>query len=170
MSSIWTRLSACVLFAACSGASSGAAAQEHVGDFIQFSVFTYSDRDGLACFVAAGPNLTEGSVPGRQDPTFFVTNWQKDGVIEEVSVNMGYVVLAGSALRIVVDGKEFSLRQSNADAWLGGSGTDLLAALLSAERMTVRGTSSRGRVETVDTYFLEGLDDALAAAREACRN
>lgn len=84
---------------------------------------------------------------------------------------MGYVVLAGSTLRIAVDGgREFSLRQSSSSAWMLGESTPLLNAMLAGERMTVRGTSSRGRVETVDTYFLEGLDRALAAAREACRN
>jgi hypothetical protein len=83
---------------------------------------------------------------------------------------IGYAFKKDSTVELKVDDATFELF-SNADgAWADTTATEqkIVEAMKTGTSLSLKGTSWRG-TETVDTYSLEGVSQALAKIDEACK-
>ena len=74
-----------------------------------------------------------------------------------------------SAITLAIGGKRFRLSGGGGDAWAHDRAMDaaIVAAMRSAERMTISATDKRGR-RFANSYSLSGAATAMDAATLAC--
>lgn len=141
---------------------------EKIGDW---SVFIYEDASGRVCFAAAAPtDMQPKAATAKRTPVvFYVTSWQKDGVRNEVSVKLGYLMKPKSAVSVTAGGRGFSLPGDDDKAYAKDTADEqkLLAAMAGGGTMAVKATSAKGTA-TTDQYSLEGLSAALQKVQLAC--
>ncbi len=141
---------------------------EKLGDW---SVFIYEDAAGRVCFAASAPtDMQPKTATAKRTPVvFYVTAWQKDGVRNEVSVKLGYLVKPKSAAAITAGGQNFSLPGDEDKAYTKDTADEqkLLTAMAGGGAMVVKATSAKGTA-TTDQYSLEGLSAALQKVQQAC--
>ncbi len=141
---------------------------EKLGDW---SVFIYEDAAGRVCFAASAPtDMQPKTATAKRTPVvFYVTAWQKDGVRNEVSVKLGYLMKPKSAAAIMAGGHSFSLPGDEDKAYTKDTADEqkLLTAMAGGGAMVVKATSAKGTA-TTDQYSLEGLSAALQKVQQAC--
>jgi hypothetical protein len=146
--------------------------------FQYWDLHVLDEPAGKTCIVASRPIESQPTTVVRNGQqvaivrsaiTFMITDWPADGLQNEVHVQMGYP-LAGDVSVTVDDEATFTMTiTDNEGAWLPTAVEDnlLTAAMMRGRTMAVRGRSTRG-TDTVDTYSLYGVTDALARAAEEC--
>lgn len=141
---------------------------EKIGDW---SVFIYEDAAGRVCFAASAPTEMEpkAATAKRTPVVFYVTAWQKDGIRNEVSVKLGYLMKPKSAAAITAGGHSFSLPGDEDKAYAKDTAEEqkLLTAMAGGGSMVVKATSAKGTA-TTDHYSLEGLPGALQKVQQSC--
>lgn len=106
----------------------------------------------------------------RDDPLLFVTFRPGTGAKGEVSFTGGYPFAEGQPVKMVIDGKEFSLVADGEWAWPGSAADDgaILAALKAGSRAVLTARSGRGN-QTQDTFSLNGFTAAMTEAEARCK-
>ncbi|MFZ0569709.1 MAG: invasion associated locus B family protein [Rhodomicrobium sp.] len=139
---------------------------EKIGDW---SVFIYEDAGSRVCFAAAAPTEMQPKTAKRTPVVFYVTDWPKDGVRNEISVKLGYSIKAKSAAAVTAGSQHFALPGDEDKAYAKDVSEEqkLLAAMAGGGMMVVKATSAKGTA-TTDQYSLEGASAAVRKLKEAC--
>lgn len=169
----WRRGTAAFLMAIFCGAS-GAYAEGNepllLGEFGDWSAYTYNATDTKVCYVSSRPKASEPKT-AKRDPIFFlVTHMPGRNVRGEVSTIIGYPFKKESSVQLAIDQAKFEMRTVADGAWAEDAATDktIVATMKGGKTMTLQGTSWRGTV-TLDTYSLKGLSAAMAKIDQACK-
>lgn len=137
--------------------------------FKDWTVYKAKSDDGTLCFAASTPKDIDPKGVNRGDIFFYITTWPKYKVNQEVSVKLGYPLKSSSTPTITIGAKNFTLFDKGERAYIHTSlEKSLLGAMRAGQKMTVKGTSSRG-TDTTDVYSLSGVTAALKASVEACK-
>lgn len=146
-----------------------AAQQRSLGTFGDWAAMADGSNAKKLCYVGATPRKSEGKYASRGDVHMLVTHRPADKVRGEISLTNGYTFREGKDVEVTIDSKTFKLFTRGENAWAYDSTVDraVVAAMKAGQKMTVRGTSSRGTL-TTDTYSLSGFAAALAAIDKAC--
>ena len=148
--------------------SSAQGGQQLLGQFTDWSAYTANGAGGKVCFVISQPKARAPEGLNRDPAYFFVSHRPGDNVRNEVSVQVGFPLRAGSTVDISINGAPFSLVTQNERGWSNGQDdSNIVSAMRGGADMTVKSTSSRGNV-TTDTYSLKGVSAALDSAQGAC--
>lgn len=129
--------------------------------------------DGWAAFRDAAPARcyaiakAQGTVPEPAYAT--ISNWPERKVRGAVHLVLSRDVAEKAPVRLAVGGKRFDLVAKGRNAWARDPREDaaIIAALRSAQRMSVSARSARGGGFT-DRYVLAGAATAIDAATVGC--
>jgi hypothetical protein len=148
--------------------SSAQSGQQLLGTFSDWSAYTANAASGKVCFVISQPKSRAPEGLNRDPAYFFVSHRPGENVRNEVSVQTGFPLRAGSTVDIDIKGAPFQLVTQDQRGWSNGQDDSrIVEAMRAAGDMTIKSTSSRGNV-TTDTYSLRGISAALDAANGAC--
>lgn len=147
--------------------ASAAQAQEFVATFGEWSVFTLNRGGNTICYIASAPVKHSGNFSKRSDPYLLVTH--RSAAVDEVSTSAGYPFKPNSTVTVNVDGKKWQFFTEDELAWAKNTDTDraAVAAMKKGNRMTVKGTSTRGTY-SLDTYSLKGITAAYNKMKSLC--
>lgn len=141
-----------------------------IGEYGDWSAWTYNDRGNIICYIASTPKKDEGKYTKRGD-IYTVTHRPAENSFDEVSITAGYTYKSGAPLTIKIGNQTFSNTFTQADkGWMisGDEDSKLVAAMKRGNRMIVDGISSRGTT-TKDTYSLKGFTTAYQAISAKCK-
>lgn len=143
---------------------------EKLGEFDEWSAYTYKAPDSKVCYVSSSP---KGSEPKnvKRDPAFFlVTHMPGRKVKGEVSTIIGYPFKKETNAELTIDESKFTLFTNADGAWAESPATEkqIVTAMKAGKSLMVKGTSWRG-TQTEDTYSLSGISAALSAIDKACK-
>jgi invasion protein IalB len=141
-----------------------------LGQFGDWSAYTYKTAGGKVCYAVSSP---QGSEPknAKRDPIFFlITHRPQQNVRNEVSTIIGYPFKKDAIVQVSVDQQSYELFTNGDGAWADTSAKDkeIVAALKKGQKLTVKGMSWRG-TETLDSYSLKGLKAAVDKIDESCK-
>jgi hypothetical protein len=150
-------------------AAAHASEPESIGTFGDWKAYRFMEGGNQVCYMAATPQKAEGKYTTRGDVYALITHRPAENTKDVFSYIAGYPYKDGSAVKLTIDGKAFSLFTQDETAWAADANGDaaLAAALKSGSKMVVKGTSRKG-TETTDTYGLSGSTAAYDAISKAC--
>ena len=142
-----------------------ASARDSLGVFGQWGAF----RDDAAprCFAIAMPRASRLS--RDYEPFATIGSWPRKKLRGQVHFRLSRSLASRPAISLQVGRQRFALLGGGGDAWAQDRRMDaaIIAAMRSAQTMTVRATDAKGR-RFADTYVLEGVATAMDAATLAC--
>lgn len=161
-----------ILLAAALTAARSALAQEptSLGEFGDWSAYTYNSNQGKVCYAVTRPKSSEPA-GAKRDPVFFlISHFPKQGIRNEVSTIIGYPFKKESVAQVSIDDQTFELFTSGDGAWADSAVKDreIVATLKKSAKMDIKGQSWRG-TSTVDHYSLDGATAAADKIDEACK-
>ena len=138
------------------------AARESLGVYDGWAAFR--DAQPLRCYAIA---KAQGTAPAPAYAT--VSNWPERKVRGALHLVLSREVAAKGAVRLSIGDTRFELVAKGRNAWARDARQDaaIIAALRSAQRMSVSATSARGGAFT-DRYALTGAATAIDAATVGC--
>ena len=143
---------------------------EPLGQFSDWSAYTYKAADTKVCYISSQPKTTEPKT-AKRDPVFFlITHMPGRKVRGEVSTIIGYPFKKDTTVELKVDDALYQMFTNADGAWADSGATEkqIVAAMKSGTSLTVKGISWRG-TETTDSYSLNGVSAALKKIDEACK-
>ncbi|MCK5361531.1 MAG: hypothetical protein KAR22_01110 [Gammaproteobacteria bacterium] len=151
-------------------ATSVIAADKSLGSFKVWSAMSFTEDDKTVCMMWSQPEKAEGKYKKRGEIFVFVTHRPSDKEINKVSFETGYTFKGSSKVRVIIDGKAYTLYTDGSTAWSYNSKDDsrMVRAMRAGQTMIMEGTSSRGTT-TRDTYSLGGFTAAHNAINKACK-
>lgn len=141
------------------------AAKDSLGVYADWGAFR--DPSVPRCYAIAKP---EASSASREfEPFASVGTWPARRLRGQVHFRLSRPLAPGARITLVVGGKSFRLTGGGGDAWAEDRRMDaaIIAAMRSADRMTLRATDRRGR-RFANSYSLAGAATAMDAATLAC--
>ena len=140
------------------------AAKDSLGIFEDWGAFR--DANAARCYAIAAPIPDRGAT--NADAYASVGTWPRQRVRGQVYFRLAQSAPSGSAT-LTIGRQRFALVASGNGAWAKDARMDaaIIAAMRSAETMTVRSRDATGRSQ-VATYRLSGAASALDAATLAC--
>lgn len=140
---------------------------EKKGDW---SVYAHDAGGKKVCFVVAQPRTSKPTNVKRDPIYFYLSNWPKDKVSNEISVKMGYPLKPGVPAEIKIGDKAFQLFTKDEGAYVEKASVEaeVVGAMKAGTTMVVQGRSTRGTL-TTDEYSLSGVTGAIGAAEKACK-
>ena len=141
-----------------------------LGEYGDWSEYTYKENGKNVCYMASTPKKDEGKYTQRGDIYAVVTHRPGEKSFDVVNFVAGYTYKKGSKVEIKIGKETFTNIFTDADkAWTLTEKDDkaLVAAMKRGERMIVRGVSSRG-TQTKDTYSLSGFTRAYKVISAKC--
>jgi invasion protein IalB len=134
-----------------------------------WSAYSFVENGNTVCYMVAKPQKAEGKYTTRGEPYVLITHRPAEGSRDVFSYIAGYPYKAGSAAKLDISGKAFSLFTQDETAWAADAAADarIAAALKKGDSLIVKGTSRKG-TDTVDTYSLKGSSAAYDAMSKAC--
>ena len=154
-----------------SAAAQAANQPQLLGEYGDWTAWSYSDRGNMICYMASSPKKDEGKYTKRGDIYTVVTHRPSEKSFDEVSFVAGYVYNPKAALVIKIGNETFRNTFTEGDkGWMVNHAEDqkLVTAMKRGERMIVDGQSSRGTA-TKDTYSLKGFTSAYQAISAKCK-
>jgi hypothetical protein len=149
--------------------SSAQTGQQLLGQFQDWSAYTAGSGASKVCFAISQPKSRAPEGLNRDPAYFFVSHRPGDSVRNEVSIQVGFPLRAGSTIDVTVGSASFQLVTQDQRGWSNGQDdTRLVEALRGAGSATVASTSGRGNV-TTDTYSMLGISAALVRVNSECR-
>lgn len=142
-----------------------------IGEYGDWTAYTYKDGKNLVCYMASTPKKDEGNYKKRGDIYAVVTHRPADKSYNVVNFVAGYDYKNGSNVTVKIGTTTFhNLFTNGENAWAPDSTTDkqLIDAMKRGERMIVEGISARG-TKTKDTYSLSGFTGAYKAISTKCK-
>lgn len=152
--------------------STSSLAQNFVGEFKNWGVFTTTQEGKKVCYMTSIPTSKTGNFRKRGEPYVLVT--LRTGGSSEVSVNSGFPYKENTDVDVKVGNKGsfkfFTSAQTPQMAWAKDAATDIAAieAMKKGANVTVRGTSKIGTYAQ-DTYRLAGFTAAFNKMKETCK-
>lgn len=141
-----------------------------LGEYGDWSAYTYKENGKNVCYMASTPKKDEGKYTQRGDIYAVVTHRPGEKSFDVVNFVAGYTYKKGSKVEIKIGKETFTNIFTDGDkAWTLTEKDDkaLVAAMKRGERMIVRGVSSRG-TQTKDTYSLSGFTRAYKVISAKC--
>ena len=147
-----------------------ATADKSLGTFKVWSAMTFDEDDKTVCMMWSQPEKAEGKYKKRGEIFVFVTHRPGDREMNKVSFETGYTFKEASEVRVIIDGKPYTLYTDGSTAWSYDVKDDvrMVKAMRAGRTMVMEGVSSRG-TQTRDTYSLSGFTAAHNAINKACK-
>jgi hypothetical protein len=153
-------------------AASGGAEPTLIGQFGTWGAYTATPNGKRVCFALAKPSSSKTNPPNRpRDPAYaFVSTRPAEKVTNEVSVMIGYTLKPGSESTLEVGGASYSMYTQGDGLWIKNAAEEerMVDAMRKAGDVTVKGVSAKG-TETIDTFSMKGLAQALDKLAQDCR-
>jgi len=153
-------------------AAAGGAEPTLIGQFGTWGAYTATPNGKKVCFALAKPSSSKTNPPNRpRDPAYaFVATRPAEKVTNEVSVMIGYALKPGSESSLEVGGAAYAMYTQGDGLWIKNAAEEerMVDAMRKAADVTVKGVSAKG-TETIDTFSLKGLSQALDKLAQDCR-
>jgi hypothetical protein len=158
--------------AAPAAAVAGSTEPALIGQFGSWGAYTATPSGKKVCFALAKPSSSKTNPPNRpRDPAYaFVSTRPAENVANEVSVMIGYTLKPGSESTLEVGGATYAMYTQGDGLWIKNAAEEprMVDAMRKAADVTVKGVSAKG-TETIDTFSLKGLAQALDKLAQDCR-
>lgn len=141
-----------------------------IGDYNDWSAYTFKEGKNTVCYIASSPKRDEGNYTKRGDIYAVVTHRPSDKSFDVVNFVSGYTLKSNSKFTVKIGHETFDKFFLQDDkAWTINDSEDvkLVKAMFRGERMIVEGVSNRG-TQTKDTYSLKGFARAYKAINAKC--
>lgn len=141
-----------------------------IGDYNDWSAYTFKEGKNTVCYMASSPKRDEGNYTKRGDIYAVVTHRPADKSFDVVNFVAGYTLKSNSKFTVKIGHETFEKFFLQDDkAWTINDSEDvrLVKAMFRGERMIVEGVSNRG-TQTKDTYSLKGFARAYKAINAKC--
>jgi len=143
-----------------------------LGQYGDWGAYTASPGGKKLCFAIAKPSSSQ-TVPAnrpRNAPYIFISSRPAEKVKDEVSIVIGYAFKPNSEATAEVGATTFALYTQQDGAWIKNAAEEakMVEAMRSGQSVVVKGTSGRG-TQTVDTFSLRGLSQALDRVGQECK-
>jgi hypothetical protein len=152
--------------------AAGSAEPTLIGQFGTWGAYTATPNGKKVCFALAKPSSSKTNPPNRpRDPAYaFVSTRPAEKVVNEVSIMIGYAVKPGSESTLEVGGAAYAMYTQGDGLWIKNAAEEekMVEAMRKAADVTVKGVSAKG-TETIDTFSLKGLAQALDRLAQDCR-
>lgn len=145
-----------------------------LGVFGNWTAYSSGTGSSLTCFAMSKPRATRPATAKRGPIYLMVSDWPSRKVKGEPQIVYGYQAKEKGDASLNVGGDRYAFFMRNngkeGSAWLQklDQNPALLTSMTSAVSAVARGVSARG-TKTVDTYSLQGFDDALAKIHAVCQ-
>jgi hypothetical protein len=143
-----------------------------LGQFADWGAYTATPNGKKVCFAIGKPTSSETKPPNRprNQPYVFISTRPADKVTNEVSVAVGYPFKAESEATATIGSTSFEFYTQGDGAWIKNLAEEahMVDAMRQGETMVVKGESGRG-TESLDTYSLKGLSEALDRVAQECQ-
>ena len=153
-------------------AVAGSAEPTLIGQFGTWGAYTATPNGKKVCFALAKPASSKTNPPNRpRDPAYaFVSTRPAEKVANEVSVMIGYTLKPGSESTLEVGGASYAMYTQGDGLWIKNAAEEerMVDAMRKAADVTVKGVSAKG-TETIDTFSLKGLSQALDRLAQDCK-
>lgn len=141
-----------------------------LGEYADWSAYTYKEGNKNVCYMASSPKRDEGNYTRRGDIYAVVTHRPADKSFDVVNFVAGYTYKKDSKVVVKIGKETFTNFFTDTDkAWTLTDKDDkaLVAAMRRGQRMIVDGVSSKGTA-TKDTYSLNGFARAYKTISAKC--
>jgi invasion associated locus B (IalB) protein len=153
-------------------AIAGGAEPTLIGQFGTWGAYTATPNGKKVCFALAKPSTSKTNPPNRpRDPAYaFVSTRPSEKVVNEVSIMIGYTLKPGSESTLEVGGASYAMYTQGDGLWIKNAAEEerMVDAMRKAGDATVKGVSAKG-TETIDTFSLKGLSQALDRLAQDCK-
>jgi hypothetical protein len=143
-----------------------------LGQFGTWGAYTATPNGKKVCFALAKPATSKTNPPNRpRDPAYaFVSTRPAEKVFNEVSIMIGYTLKQGSESTLEVGGASYAMYTQGDGLWIKNAAEEgrMVEAMRRSADVVVKGVSAKG-TETVDTFSLKGLSQALDRIAQDCR-
>src|ERR1700761_338976 len=143
-----------------------------LGQFGTWGAYAAAPNGKKVCFALAKPSSSKTNPANRpRDPAYaFISTRPAEKVFNEVSIMIGYAVKPGSESTLEVGGGSYSMYTQGDGLWIKNAAEEerMVDSMRHASDITVKGVSAKG-TETVDTFSLKGLSQALDRLAQDCR-
>ena len=142
--------------------------EQLLGRFKQWSAMHYEEGGQRVCVMWSAPDSASPS-DREQDAHAFVSHRSKERVYNEISVQIGVPLKAGSVLAAQIGSQRFTLYTDGDSAWNNSLKEDqrMVRAMRAGRTLEVRATTANGNKVT-DRYSLFGFTSAHKSISEAC--
>jgi hypothetical protein len=144
-----------------------------IGQFGTWGAYTATPNGKKVCFALAKPASSKTNPPNRpRDPAYaFVSTRPSEKVFNEFSVMIGYALKPGSESSLEVGGASYSMYTQGDGLWIKNAAEEerMVEAMRRAPDAVVKGVSAKG-TETIDTFSLKGLSQALDRIAQDCKH
>ena len=152
--------------------ATGGAEPTLIGQFGTWGAYTATPNGKKVCFALAKPTSSKTVPPNRpRDPAYaFVSTRPAERVFNEVSIMIGYALKPGSESTLEVGGATYAMYTQGDGLWIKNAAEEerMVEAMRRASDVVVKGVSAKG-TETVDTFSLKGLSQALDKIAQDCK-
>jgi Invasion associated locus B (IalB) protein len=153
-------------------AAAGGAEPTLIGQFGTWGAYTATPNGKKVCFALAKPASSKTNPPNRpRDPAYaFVSTRPAEKVTNEVSIMIGYALKPGSESTLEVGGASYAMYTQGDGLWIKNAAEEekMVEAMRKAADVVVKGVSAKG-TETIDTFSLKGLAQALDRLAQDCK-
>jgi hypothetical protein len=150
----------------------GGAEPTLVGQFGTWGAYTAAPNGKKVCFALAKPASSKTNPPNRpRDPAYaFVSTRPAEKVVNEVSIMIGYTLKPGSESTLEVGGGSYAMYTQGDGLWIKNAAEEekMVEAMRKSPDVVVKGMSAKG-TETIDTFSMKGLAQALDKLAQDCR-
>jgi hypothetical protein len=150
----------------------GGAEPTLVGQFGTWGAYTATPNGKKVCFALAKPSSSKTNPANRpRDPAYaFVSTRPAEKVVNEVSIMIGYALKPGSESTLEVGGGTYAMYTQGDGLWIKNAAEEerMVEAMRKSADVVVKGMSAKG-TETIDTFSMKGLAQALDKLAQDCR-
>jgi Invasion associated locus B (IalB) protein len=150
----------------------GGAEPTLVGQFGTWGAYTATPNGKKVCFALAKPSSSKTNPANRpRDPAYaFVSSRPAEKVVNEVSIMIGYALKPGSESTLEVGGGTYAMYTQGDGLWIKNAAEEerMVEAMRKSADVVVKGVSAKG-TETIDTFSMKGLAQALDKLAQDCR-
>jgi hypothetical protein len=158
--------------AAAAASVTGGAEPTLVGQFGTWGAYTAAPNGKKVCFALAKPSSSKTNPANRpRDPAYaFVSTRPAEKVTNEVSIMIGYALKPGSESTLEVGGGSYAMYTQGDGLWIKNAAEEerMVEAMRKSADVVVKGVSAKG-TETIDTFSMKGLAQALDKLAQECR-
>ncbi len=143
---------------------------EMVAEYGNWKLYYYNDYNDKVCYIRSTPVLDEGKYNQRGDIYMTITSRPNIDSFDVVGFNAGYVFEKGVDATIKVGSSTINKLFAKDDMlWAVNSDADkeIVDLMQKGQRMIVEGANDDG-IKTVDTYSLNGFNEAYRAMSARC--
>lgn len=144
-----------------------------IGVFGNWIAYSTGSGNAMTCYAMSKPRATQPKAAKRGEIFLMVSDWPGRKVKAEAQIVPGYEYKANTPVTLAVGPDKFTFFSRNeaksGAAWLQSlpDSEKLIDTMSKGVSAVAAGTSLRG-TKTVDTYSLQGFNDALAKVHAVC--